>query len=70
MVCLANCLAELPTVYLGVNPMVEFGMAKENQVVNGHYTLHTTLTDANGKLARESVKHLNAVAFQVFNDSP
>ena len=68
MIGLADGLTELPGIDLRVDPVVELRMAQEDQVVDGHHTLDTALSDADGQFARESVKHLDTVALQVAHD--
>ena len=48
---LADGLAELPGVDLRVYPMVIFGVAEEDEVVDGDHTGDAALTDADGQFA-------------------
>ena len=69
MVGLANGLAELPSIDFRVEPMVEFGMAQENQVVDGYDAANTAFSDADGQFTRQSVIELHAVAPQVADNA-
>ena len=59
---LADGLAELPGVDLRVYPMVIFGVAEEDEVVDGDDTGYASLTDADGQFAGKAVVELDAVA--------
>ena len=58
---LADGLAELPGVDLRVYPMVIFGVAEEDEVVDGDDTGYASLTDADGQFAGKTVVELDAV---------
>ena len=59
---LADGLTELPGVDLRVYPMVIFGVAEEDEVVDGDHTGYAALTDADGQFAGKAVVELDAVA--------
>ena len=58
---------ELPTVNQRVPPMVELGMAHKNKVVNGDNGIDACVFNAFGQFARQAMKHLYAIAQQVFH---
>ena len=62
VVGLADGLPELPCIDLRVNPMVELGVAEEDEVVDGDHTGDAALTDADGQFAGKAVVELDAVA--------
>ena len=61
--------AELPGIDLPVYPFVVFGMAEEDEVVDGDNRLYATLADADGKFPAESMIELDAVAKEITNDA-
>ena len=61
--------AEFPGVDFTVYPFVVFGMAQEDEVVDGDHGADAAAADAKGKLAGESVIELHAVAKQVADDA-
>ena len=69
MVGLANGSAELPSVDFRVEPMVKFGVAQENEVVDGDNAANAAFSDADGQFTRQSVINLNAVAPQISDDA-
>ena len=68
MIRLPEGLTELPGIDLRVDPVVELGMAQEDEVVDGDDAPDAALADADGQFARESVKHLDTVALQIAHD--
>ena len=58
---------ELPTVNQRVPPMVELRMAHKDKVVNGDNGVNACAFNAFGQFAREAMKHLYAIAQQVFH---
>ena len=58
---------ELPTVNQRVPPMIELGMAHKNKVVNGDNGVDACVFNALGQFARQAMKHLYAIAQQVFH---
>ena len=65
----ATGLTKLVGVDLGIEPMVVFGMAQEDEVVDGDDGGDGCLTDASGQLSRESVEEADAVATEVADDA-
>ena len=60
-------LVELPTVNQCVPPMVELRMAHKDKVVNGYNGVDACVFNALGQFARQAMKHLYAIAQQVFH---
>ena len=61
--------AELPGIDLPVYPFVVFGMAEEDEVVDGDNRLYASLADADGKFPAESMIELDAIAKEITNDA-
>ena len=61
--------AELPGIDLPVNPFVVFGMAEEDEVVDGDNRLYAALADAEGKFPAESMIELDTIAKEITNDA-
>ena len=70
MVGLLDGAAEFPGIYTTVQPVVVFGVAQKDKVVDGDNAPDATLAYADGQFARQSVKHLNAVAAEVIHYPP
>lgn len=70
VVGLADSLAELPGVDLGVEPVIVFGVPQEDKVVDGHHAPDAALPDAYGQFAGEAVIEHDAVALQILDDAP
>ena len=61
--------AEFPGIDFPVNPFVVFGMAEENEVVDGDNRLNAALADADGKFPAESMIELDAIAKEITDDA-
>ena len=69
MVCLLDGPTELPRIDLRIDPRIELRMPQEDQVVDGHHTLDSTLPDTPGQLSTQAVIYLHLVFFQVSHDA-
>ncbi len=65
VVGLADGLPELPCIDLRVNPMVELGVAEEDEVMDGDNALDAAAPDAHGQLTGKTMKELYAIALQL-----
>lgn len=61
--------AELPGIDLPVYPFVVFGMAEEDEVVDGDNRLYAALAYADGKFPAESMIELDAIAKEITGDA-
>ena len=69
VVGLAQRLAELPFVYLRVQPVVVLRMAHKNQVVDGDNATNACLAQTHRQLARQTVIDGDTIAHQVTNNA-
>ena len=69
MVCLLDGPTELPRIDLRIDPRIELRMPQEDQVVDGHHTLDSTLPDTSGQLSAQAVIYLHFVFLQVSHDA-
>ena len=60
---------KLPSVDLAVEPFVVFGMAEEDEVVDGDDTGDAALTDAEGEFSGKAVVEGDVVALKVVDDA-
>ena len=60
---------KLPAIDCHVKRVVKLGMTKENKVVNGYYCSRVGVLYADRKLARQAVKEVYLVGFDLFCDA-
>ena len=62
-------LEELVAINLNIYPIVVFGMAHKDEVVNGDNSLYACCADANGQFARKTMEDIDTVVLQLFYDA-
>ena len=68
MICFPEGLTELPGIDLRVDPVVELGMAQEDEVVDGDDAMDAAFADAPWEFAWQPMIQLHTVVLQVLYD--
>ena len=69
MIGLTQRATELPLIEPGVDSLIVFRVAQENQVVDGDDGTYAGIAQTLGQFTREAVEQLHAIALQVFYDA-